>query len=105
MRGVLARSPRRGLSTTARPPNAFTLPDHTERARDEAPGVTKQIELEVPPTHFVAEDLVPREGQVLSHTRTHVTPGRILQHLLARGAVRPENLRELERLRTSTLPP
>jgi hypothetical protein len=49
--------------------------------------LSKQDDLAVPSTSFVAEGLARPSGQVMNHTRTHHTPTAVLHHLLAIGVL------------------
>ena len=59
--------------------------------------LTKILEVPVIPTPFVAEGLAARGEQVLNHTRTHHSPGRVVQHLLGEGVLRVEDLPRVAR--------
>ena len=58
--------------------------------------LTKKLDLPVFSTPFVADGLAARGRQVLNHTRTHVTPGRIIHHLLGERVLTIEHLKEFE---------
>jgi hypothetical protein len=54
--------------------------------------LTKRYEIDVPTNDLVVEGLEQRSNAVIAHTRTHVSPGRIVQQLLGRGILRPDDL-------------
>jgi hypothetical protein len=83
-----ARDPR--ILTDA--PNAMGLPDYPNFIAHRHDQLTKRYEIDVPTNDLVVEGLEQRSNAVIAHTRTHVSPGRIVQQLLGRGILRPDDL-------------
>lgn len=84
--------------------NELGLPDHpdfVDHRHDQSifSLLTKKLGVEVPATGFVAEGLSEPAGQILNHTRTHFSPGQIVQFLLSRRLV---GLDDLDRFRVGT---
>lgn len=85
-------------------PNVMGLPNHPDfidHRHDQSVFslLTKRYGIDVPHNDLIVEGLevsdLPsdaRSGAVIVHTRTHVSPGRIVQQLLGRGVLRPEDL-------------